>query len=125
MTITRHWNIPGNPVQVRIHESNRNDYTIGKTKNVNEVVHDVIRVLPTKIIVVRHAFEMSMCVFNDDISYEFVGESDRNIEFTDKQKGYIGIEMIKFLLDDRVDMSELDMICDAVKQKLELEFPNE
>lgn len=126
MTITRRWNIPGNPVRVRICDSAKNDYQIGKTKTVNQIVDDIIRVLPTMIIVITHSFDMTLKLYDERESTEFIGESERNIEFSDKDKGYIAVEMLRYLFDARGVPKEVsDSLFKGAIDRLEEKFPDE
>lgn len=126
MTITRRWNIPGNPVRVRICDSAKNDYQIGKTKTVNQIVDDIIRVLPTMIIVITHSFDMTLKLYDERESTEFIGESERNIEFSDKDKGYIAVEMLRYLFDTKGVPKEVsDSLFKGAIDRLEEKFPDE
>lgn len=126
MTITRRWNIPGNPVRVRICDSAKNDYQIGKTKTVNQIVDDIIRVLPTMIIVITHSFDMTLKLYDEQESIEFIGESERNIEFTDKDKGYIAVEMLRYLFEVRGVPKEVsDSLFNGAIARLEEKFADE
>lgn len=126
MTITRRWNIPGNPVRVRICDSAKNDYQIGKTKTVNQIVDDIIRVLPTMIIVITHSFDMTLKLYDERESTEFIGESERNIEFTDKDKGYIAVEMLRYLFEVRGVPKEVsDSLFKGAIARLEEKFTDE
>lgn len=126
MTITRRWNIPGNPVRVRICDSAKNDYQIGKTKTVNQIVDDIIRVLPTMIIVITHSFDMTLKLYDERESTEFIGESERNIEFSDKDKGYIAVEMLRYLFETRgVPREVSDSLFKGAIDRLEEKFSDE
>ena len=126
MTITRRWNIPGNPVRVRICDSAKNDYQIGKTKTVNQIVDDIIRVLPTMIIVITHSFDMTLKLYDERESTEFIGESERNIEFSDKDKGYIAVEMLRYLFETRgVPREVSDSLFKGAIDRLEEKFADE
>lgn len=126
MTVTRRWNIPGNPVRVRICDSAKNDYQIGKTKTVNQIVDDIIRVLPTMIIVITHSFDMTLKLYDERESTEFIGESERNIEFSDKDKGYIAVEMLRYLFETRGVPKEVsDSLFKVAIDRLEEKFADE